>query len=198
MHCRDTGIIGHPLCLAHLQRNLYFGSMMSQKVKNQMDTLCLSFQYEGPSLITERTKPAHSWISSHSQTLPLALYRKSLRSEWFNMQPRLLANLFQSGCVIFFSIFWHIVVLFAYLLFATHFQNNRCWVILTLSASIPHTKSKRWLNSFPPSVCSTIVRHEIHRRRTEIKMYPGSPASIDHSTMQPRDAEHCWIIKYKV
>ncbi len=39
MCCWDAGITGHLLCLAQLQRNLYFGRIMSRKVKNQMDTL---------------------------------------------------------------------------------------------------------------------------------------------------------------
>lgn len=80
MHCWDAAIIGQRLCLAHLQRNLYFGSTMSQKVKNQMKTLCLSFQYEGPSLITERTKPAHLWISAPSPALPQVRRSERLNS----------------------------------------------------------------------------------------------------------------------
>lgn len=82
MHCQDAAVIGHQLCLAHLQRIFFVGSMMSQKVKNQMDTLCLSFQYEGPSLITERTKPAHLWVSARSPTPPQVRYSLNGSTVW--------------------------------------------------------------------------------------------------------------------
>lgn len=60
MYCYSTGIIGHGLCWTHLQRNLYFGRMISQKVKNQMDTLCLynrrtfSYHWKGQILQTRQ------------------------------------------------------------------------------------------------------------------------------------------------
>lgn len=34
-----AGMIGHQLCLQLLSQNLCFGSMVSQKMKNQMNTL---------------------------------------------------------------------------------------------------------------------------------------------------------------
>lgn len=53
----DTGVICHPLYLAQLQWNTFFGRAMSQRVKSQMRSP--SFGFEGPSLTADTAVHAH-------------------------------------------------------------------------------------------------------------------------------------------
>lgn len=76
--------LGHQVCLAQHQRNLYFGRMMSPKVNNQTDALCLPFKNKGASPVAEK----NSTITHlDQQLLPLGLYRLlgALSSKWSDM-----------------------------------------------------------------------------------------------------------------
>lgn len=52
------------LCVAQLQKNLCFGMMVSQEVKDQMDTLC-PFNVKNSQLLLGRSAPEHLAYLKH-------------------------------------------------------------------------------------------------------------------------------------
>lgn len=144
MYCLDTAVIGHLLCLAQLQRNLYFGRMMSEKVKNQM--VC-PFNMKDLLLSLKRTVPAHTWISSCSLKNASSTLHFNSRKGAQHAQFRLFTNLFGSGCVFHhLLVYCFIVILKTVVIRKIH--NVLCISVVTTFVSINYITLTTFLNNY--------------------------------------------------